>query len=84
MRHIPNDIILGENSWSSHHEIELEEAARRRHLYIIGQTGTGKSTLLLNLIEPHGLLGADEANRDATERLVVELEEPIANGVGGA
>ena len=24
--------------------------ARRRHLYIVGQTGTGKSTLLLNLL----------------------------------
>ena len=28
----------------------LAPDARRRHLYIIGQTGTGKSTLLLNLI----------------------------------
>jgi hypothetical protein len=58
MRYIPNDIILGENSWASHHEIEMEEAARRRHLYIIGQTGTGKSTLLLNLIEQDIRYGA--------------------------
>jgi hypothetical protein len=28
----------------------LDPEERRRHLYIIGQTGTGKSTLLLNLI----------------------------------
>ena len=28
----------------------LAAEARRRHLYIVGQTGTGKSTLLLNLI----------------------------------
>lgn len=28
----------------------LDSEERRRHLYIIGQTGTGKSTLLLNLI----------------------------------
>ena len=28
----------------------LQRDARRRHLYIIGQTGTGKSTLLLNLL----------------------------------
>ena len=28
----------------------LQNEARRRHLYIIGQTGTGKSTLLLNMI----------------------------------
>jgi hypothetical protein len=30
--------------------IALAEDERRRHLYIVGQTGTGKSTLLLNLI----------------------------------
>ncbi len=28
----------------------LDAEERRRHLYIVGQTGTGKSTLLLNLI----------------------------------
>ncbi len=28
----------------------LQADARQRHLYIIGQTGTGKSTLLLNLL----------------------------------
>ena len=30
--------------------VMLDPEERRRHLYIIGQTGTGKSTLLLNLI----------------------------------
>lgn len=30
--------------------IVLDSAERRRHLYVVGQTGTGKSTLLLNLI----------------------------------
>lgn len=30
--------------------VGLDETARARHLYIVGQTGTGKSTLLLNLI----------------------------------
>jgi DNA helicase HerA-like ATPase len=37
----------------AHHSggaVVLEPEERRRHLYIIGQTGTGKSTLLLNLI----------------------------------
>ncbi len=29
----------------------LDTEERRRHLYIVGQTGTGKSTLLLNLLE---------------------------------
>ena len=30
--------------------VMLDADERRRHLYIVGQTGTGKSTLLLNLI----------------------------------
>lgn len=30
--------------------VGIDEDARRRHLYIVGSTGTGKSTLLLNLI----------------------------------
>jgi hypothetical protein len=31
-------------------DVMLDQEERRRHLYIVGQTGTGKSTLLLNLI----------------------------------
>jgi Helicase HerA, central domain len=31
--------------------VMLDAEERRRHLYIIGQTGTGKSTLILNLIQ---------------------------------
>lgn len=31
--------------------VTLDVEERRRHLYVVGQTGTGKSTLLLNLIE---------------------------------
>ena len=32
-------------------DVTLDADERRRHLYVIGQTGTGKSTLLLNLIQ---------------------------------
>src|SRR3990172_622145 len=31
-------------------DVLLDSEERRRHLYVVGQTGTGKSTLLLNLI----------------------------------
>ena len=30
--------------------VTLDGDERRRHLYLVGQTGTGKSTLLLNLL----------------------------------
>ncbi len=48
-------------------EIRISDVDRRRHIYIIGQTGTGKSTLLINMalddikkgkgvavLDPHG------------------------------
>ena len=31
--------------------VKIKEDDRRRHLYIIGQTGTGKSVLLQNMIK---------------------------------
>jgi hypothetical protein len=37
--------------------VMLDGEERRRHLYIVGQTGTGKSTLLLNLIRQDLLAG---------------------------
>jgi hypothetical protein len=43
-----NSLCIG-----AHHSgglVTLAPDERRRHLYVIGQTGTGKSTLLLNLI----------------------------------
>jgi type IV secretory pathway TraG/TraD family ATPase VirD4 len=43
---------------SSGELVMLDPEERRRHLYIVGQTGTGKSTLLLNLIQQD--LGAGE------------------------
>jgi hypothetical protein len=42
--------------------LDLEE--RRRHVYIVGQTGTGKSTLLLNLIAQDLAAGAGLALLD--------------------
>jgi hypothetical protein len=45
----PQPLNLGTRSaWGD--VVTLDGEERRRHLYIVGQTGTGKSTLLLNLI----------------------------------
>ncbi len=44
-------IILGKNIFRNQEaEARLKEEDRRRHLYIVGQTGTGKSTLIGNLV----------------------------------
>lgn len=61
--------------------IGLSEQARLRHVYVVGQTGTGKSTLLLNMIvddirrghgvtvlDPHGTLVAEVLDRVPKER----------------
>jgi len=37
--------------------VMLDAEERRRHLYVVGQTGTGKSTVLLNLIRQDLLAG---------------------------
>ena len=48
----PSGIILGKNQFRGQETpIRLNPLDRRRHLYIIGQTGTGKSYLLRNLIK---------------------------------
>ena len=66
-------------------EIRLSENDRRRHLYIVGQTGTGKSVLLENLalqdmldgkgfafIDPHG---------DAAEKLLSMVPKERAEDI---
>src|SRR5271157_388526 len=44
--------------------VVLDPEERRRHLYIVGQTGTGKSTLLLNLIRQDLVAGGGLALLD--------------------
>ncbi len=45
-------IVLGKNEFRGQETlVKLSPLDRRRHLYIIGQTGTGKSYLLRNLIK---------------------------------
>jgi hypothetical protein len=44
-------IILGENIYQGMRSIvKITREDRRRHIYIIGQTGTGKTTLLKNMV----------------------------------
>jgi hypothetical protein len=68
-RNIPDHgLLLGYNMFrGAKKEIRLAEADRARHMYVVGQTGTGKSTYLENLalqdmlegrgfafVDPHG------------------------------
>jgi hypothetical protein len=60
-------VLLGGIAEDKHHDVRLQESSRAQHLYVLGATGTGKSTLLFNmilqdihagrgvgLIDPHG------------------------------
>lgn len=48
---VPDGLLLGENVGPDGHQpIWLGPDDRRRHAYLVGQTGTGKSTTLLSLI----------------------------------
>ncbi|BCX15151.1 MAG: hypothetical protein KatS3mg097_043 [Candidatus Parcubacteria bacterium] len=45
-------VILGVNNYQGNESlIRITKNDRRRHIYVIGQTGTGKTTLLKNIIE---------------------------------
>ncbi len=44
-------VIIGESHYRGEiKQVRIEDDDRRRHVYIIGQTGTGKSNLLINMI----------------------------------
>lgn len=76
-------ILLGFNQYREEKkEIRIKKEDRRRHMYVIGQTGTGKSSFLSNLIEqdilykegvgiidPHGDLIEDILGKIPKERI---------------
>src|SRR5713226_4474366 len=92
----PQELFLGARI--SGDVVMLAPDARRRHLYIVGQTGTGKSTLLLNLIsqdlaagaglallDPHGDLAEavlQHVPRDRTNRFVYVNPADIERPIG--
>ncbi len=49
---VPSEgIVIGKNIIHGQtHYVRLSEDDRRRHMYVVGQTGTGKSTLFLKMI----------------------------------
>lgn len=76
-------LLIGENYYRGERtEVRIMEDDRRRHFYIIGQTGTGKSELMKNLvnqdiqggkglcvIDPHGDLVQDILGLIPKERI---------------
>lgn len=75
-RNMPEDgLLLGYNIFRGiKKEVRLSDDDRRRHMYIVGQTGTGKSTILENLALQDMLAGKGFAfvdpHGDAIESLI--------------
>jgi hypothetical protein len=76
-----NDLlILGRTNWREPYRqrlFGLREHDRLQHVYVIGQTGTGKTTLMANLMWQDLKLGRGFAfldpHGDAVERLVAQI-----------
>ena len=51
-------IVLAETNFRGHRRrFGIKRADRRAHMYVIGKTGTGKSTLIANLARQDALHG---------------------------
>ncbi len=79
-------LLLGYNMYRGvKKEIRLSDEDRRRHMYIIGQTGTGKSTILENIVVQDMLAGRGLAfidpHGDAAEKLLKMVPKERAEDV---
>lgn len=74
-------VCIGVRTSGEYAMLDFEE--RRRHLYIVGQTGTGKSTLFLNLIRQDILAGEGLAlldpHGDLAEAVLAQIPRARSN-----
>jgi DNA helicase HerA-like ATPase len=82
MHHAPDDEVVyfaRTNFRNSRRLVGIRQADRRHHMYIIGKTGTGKSSLLETLIrqdiENGGGVALLDPHGDLVERIVSRLPE---------
>ncbi|MDA1168927.1 MAG: type IV secretion system DNA-binding domain-containing protein [bacterium] len=79
-------VLLGNNIYRGiETPVYLAESDRRRHLYLIGQTGTGKTTMFLNMIVQdiqagHGV-GVIDPHGDLIEEILQHIPQERAKDV---
>ena len=66
-------IVLAETNFRGHRRRFAIKRADRRHMYVIGKTGTGKSTLIANLARQDALHGEGFALLDPHGDLVEQV-----------
>jgi hypothetical protein len=82
-----NGVILGYSDYRGEKKvIRLAENDRRRHVYMIGQTGTGKTTTMINSIisdmkEGKGLCYIDPHGQDLEEHVLPNIPKERAEDV---
>ncbi|SRR6266550_2191352 len=70
--------VLGETNFRNHRRrFGIKRADRRHHLYLIGKTGTGKSTMIANLARQDVAHGEGLALLDPHGDLVEELARSV-------
>jgi hypothetical protein len=71
-------VLLGNNTYRGiETPVYVGESDRRRHLYLIGQTGTGKTTMFLNMIIQDILAGSGVGVVDPHGDLIEEILQHI-------
>lgn len=74
-------LVLGSSVYRERSRaVVLDDEARRRHAWCLGQTGTGKSTLLLNLIEQDMRAGRGLCVLDPHGDLIEMILARVPNG----
>jgi hypothetical protein len=81
-----NEVVIGENSHKGRTvDVSLNASQRLRHTYIIGASGTGKSTLVLNMIvhdieHGHGV-GVLDPHGDLIDAIIERIPDERVNDV---
>jgi hypothetical protein len=83
----PEGAVIGHSIYRGEDKvIRISENDRRRHLYILGQTGTGKSTSMINMIisdirEGKGICYIDPHGQDLEEHVLPYIPKERAEDV---
>jgi len=83
----PDGVIIGRSNFRGEEKvIRISENDRRRHVYILGQTGTGKTTSMINMIlsdikEGKGVCYIDPHGQDLVEHILPYIPKERADDV---